>query len=238
MTRKQHCLIIGGTRGIGREFARTCARADHVVSVIGRRLPSETNRRMPQVRYWTADVLEWERLSIVLTEIVDRQGKLNSLVFFQRYRGEEDAWAGEMETSLTATKRIIERLVGDFSRAGERSIVVVGSIAGHFIVGEQPLGYHVAKAALNQMVRYYAVALGPKGIRVNAVSPGTVLKEGSRRSADLHKRIVPLARMGRSDDVIQAIEFLCGPKASFITGRRLSSTAAFLCARRNRWRAS
>ena len=226
--RKKHGLIVGGTRGIGQAFVRTLAQADHVVSVIGRRLPSRADRRTPHVHYWTADLLDGDRLSTVLTQILGRHGKLNSLVFFQRYRGKEDGWAGEIETSLTATRNIIERLAGDFSDGGGRSIVIVSSVAGHFVVGEQPLSYHVAKAGLNQMVRYYAVALGPKGIRVNSVSPSTVIKEQSRHFTsqqeqllNLNKRIIPLGRMGTSEDVVQAIEFLCSPKASFITGQEI-----------------
>jgi NAD(P)-dependent dehydrogenase (short-subunit alcohol dehydrogenase family) len=104
---------------------------------------------------------------------------------------------------------------------------MVGSMAGRFIVGEQPVGYHVAKASINQLVRYYAVALGPKGIRVNGVSPGTIARDSQGPSSaqeelgQLSKRIIPLGRMGTALDVAQAVEFLCSPEASFITGQEI-----------------
>lgn len=226
--KKKHFLVIGGTRGIGRALVRTLAEESHVLSVIGRRRASEADRRIPDVHYWLVDLSDRERLSVVLAEIIRQNGKLSNLVFFQRYRGEGDDWIGEIQTSLTATKNIIERLVDEFDDTNENSIVIVSSIAGHFIAEEQPLSYHVAKAGLNQMVRYYAVALGPKGIRVNCVSPGTVLKDESRdfylqneQVYNLYRRIIPLGRMGTSEEIAHVIAFLCSPKASFMTGQNI-----------------
>lgn len=200
----------------------------HVLSVIGRRPPSEPDRHIMDAHYWVVDLLDRERLSVALMEIICQNGKLNNLVFFQRYKGKGDDWTGEIETSLTATKIVIERLVGEFDDTNESSIVIVSSVASHFIAEEQPLSYHVAKAGLNQMVRYYAVALGPKGIRINCVSPGIVLKEESKdfylkneRLYNLYKKNTPLGRMGTSEDIAKVIDFLCSPKASFITGQNI-----------------
>lgn len=226
--KKKHTLIVGGTRGIGRVVVRTLSKENHVLSVIGRRPPSEIDRHTPDVHYWVVDLLDPKRLSVALAEIIHQNGKLNNLVFSQRYRREEDDWIGEIETSLTATKNVIERLVDEFDDANENSIVIVSSIASHYVAEEQALSYHVAKAGLNQMVRYYALVLGPKGIRINCVSPGTVLKEESKefylqnkRLYNLYKRLTPLGRMGTSDDIANVIAFLCSPKASFITGQNI-----------------
>lgn len=226
--KKKHSLIVGGTRGIGRALVRTLAEEGHILSVIGRRPASEADQRIPNVHYWLVDLLNQERLPVVLVEIIHQNGKLNNLAFFQRYRGEGDDWRGEIETSLTATKNVIERLVNEFDDAGDKSIVIISSVAGHLIAEEQPLSYHVTKAGLNQMVRYYAFTLGPKGIRVNSVSPGTVLKEEARefylqneQLLNLYKRIIPLGRMGTAEEIAQVVTFLCTPKASFITGQNI-----------------
>jgi NAD(P)-dependent dehydrogenase (short-subunit alcohol dehydrogenase family) len=104
----------------------------------------------------------------------------------------------------------------------------VSSAASKVVAAEQGPGYHVAKAGLDQLARYYAVVLGQKGIRVNVVSPGTVLKPenrdfylGNERLQTLFKKVVPLGRMGTAQEVAEVIDFLGGPKASFITGQTL-----------------
>lgn len=226
--KKKHTLIVGGTRGIGRALVKTLAEQGHAVSVIGKRSPLKSDKNIPNVSYWILDLLDKDSLLRALTEIINQNGKLNNLIFFQRYRGEGDDWTGEIEVSLTATKDIIELLADKFDDANGNSIIIISSIASHFVAEEQPLSYHTAKAGLNQMVRYYAVALGPKGIRVNCVSPGTVLKDESKefylknkQLHNLYKRITPLGRMGTSEDIAHAVEFLCSPKASFITGQNI-----------------
>jgi len=226
--KKRHTLIIGGTRGTGRALVRAFAAKRHTVSVIGRRLPPESDLRDPHVKYWTVDLMDERRLSKVLKEIVDKNGKLSSLVFCQRYRGQDDAWNGDLQTSLTATKNVIEQLADEFDETGEKTIVIVGSVAGAFIAEEQPVGYHVVKAGLTQMVRYFAVLLGRKGIRINCVSPSSILKEESKKFymeqkelLGLYQRIVPLGRMGTAEEISNVIEFLCSPESSFITGQNI-----------------
>ncbi len=220
---KEHVLIVGGTKGAGRAAVRHYQSAGHKVSVIARRPPATSDQS--NVRYWAADILDAEAIRRALQEIWQEAGGLNTLLFFQRFRGQGDDWAGEIETSLTATKRIIELLVNEHNwRDG--SIVIVSSINAKFISKHLPLSYHVGKAGLNQMVRYYAIALGPRNIRVNSVSPGTFLKEESKefflKNKDLHNlylKMIPLGRMGTAEEVVQVVEFLGSRKASFVTGQ-------------------
>ncbi len=223
-----HSVIVGGTRGLGRELVRLFSEQGRTVSVIGRRPPGENDRSLPGTHFWTADLSDERELRRVLDEVVARHGKLNALVSLQRFKGDGDPWTGEFATSLTATKLVIERLAGDFCEEGDKAIVLVGSVVGRFIAGGQPVGYHVAKAALCQMARYYAVELGPRGIRVNCVSPCTFVKEenagfykGNDALHGLFKHIIPLGRMGTARDSADVIAFLCGPQASFVTGQEI-----------------
>jgi len=226
--KRKHALVIGGTRGAGRAVVKLFAGKGYILSVIGRRQPAESDVHAPDVHYWVVDLLDQDRLANALAEIVHKNGKLDSVVFCQRFRGQDDPWTGDFNTSLTATKQIVEAVADWFDDAGDKSIVMIGSIASTFIATEQPVGYHVAKAGLIQMVRYFAVTLGPRGIRVNAVSPGSFLKEESRHFylqnkelLDLYQRITPLGRMGTAEEVAATAEFLCGPSSSFITGQDL-----------------
>lgn len=226
MKPKVHTLVVGGTRGIGREVVRHFVRAGHRVSVLGRWASEEKG-----VSSHVVDLADKEAVLAALAKAVKQNGRLTNLVFLQRFRGEGDAWQGELDVSLTATKVIVERLAGEFVRQKKTalsSIVIVSSNASRLVAGEQSVGYHAAKAALRQMARYYACSLAPRGIRVNCVTPGIVLKEEARefyrKNEPLHalyRRITPLGRMGAPRDIADAIGFLCGPGAAFITGQEI-----------------
>jgi len=224
-----HGLIIGGTRGVGRAVARCFATQGHTVSVVGRHGPEVADQQLAGVTHWKAELRDHRALADVLDAIVTRGGPLRNLVFLQRFRGEGDPWLGELETSLSATRFVIERLTDRFRESADNSIVIVGSIADRFVSDSQPLGYHVAKAGLAQMVRYYAALLGSRGIRVNGVAPGIVVKEENRDTyrddrplGRLLQSCAPLRRLGTAADVAQVIAFLCSTHASYITGQRIT----------------
>jgi len=226
MATPPHTLLVGGTRGIGRATAKTFASDGDVVSVIARRRPSTA---MPDgVECWTADLADGAGVRGALDDLIAARGPVHNVVFLQRYRGDGDPWSGEIDVSLTGTRLVIDSLQDRFATAGDRSIVIVGSFIGRFVVDNQPLSYHVVKAGLEALVRYYAVRLGPRGIRVNAVAPCTILKEESQdfylnneALLRLYRDITPLQRMGRAEEVAGVIRFLTTAEASFVTGQTI-----------------
>ena len=223
-----HSLIVGGTHGIGNVLVQEWSVDQaHTLSVIGRRLKTRS-AESEHLHYYLADLLNPKELQHSLKKILLKNDKIDNIVFFQRYRGDKDKWHGELETSLTATKHIIEMAARSFGAHGPKSIVVVGSIADRLVADDCEAGYHVAKAGLRQLVRYFAVRLAPLGIRVNCVTPGAVLKDEAldfyrrhKKRMDSYQALTPLGRMATPDDVIRAIEFLCSRNASFITGQNI-----------------
>lgn len=218
MSGAAHSLIVGGSKGMGAELVERWAAAGEQVAVLARSAGA-----VPGVRYYTTGDATVEQL---VNQAVETGGALQKLVFFQRFRGSGEAWAGELETSLTLTRDVIEAAVPHFAASG--SIVMVGSIASQLVVSDQPVGYHVAKSGMLQMARYYALKLGPRGIRVNTVSAAFLIKRDSRAyheenpaHRELWSRRAPLARMGTSEDLLNTIDLLCSPLASYLTAQNL-----------------
>lgn len=224
---KKHFLVVGGTRGIGRVIVQMYAKENNIISVIGRKILSIDEKTTKNISYWKIDLSKPEKLSQAISSIVKKNGKISHLIFCQKYRGQKD-WNGELTVSLTATKEIIEQTSNYFDQTYERSIVIISSVASSVVGTEQPVSYHVAKAGLNQLVRYFAVILGPKGIRVNSISPCTIIKEETKqfyqhhqRLKNLYKRIIPLKRMGTAEEIANIVKFLCSTDSSFVTGHNI-----------------
>jgi NAD(P)-dependent dehydrogenase (short-subunit alcohol dehydrogenase family) len=221
-----HALILGGTRGLGRAVVETLGADGYRVCAVARRVPPPADR-LSGVHYVAADLVDPLKAAKAWDDALAWGGPLSALVAVQRFRGEGDPWQGEIETSVRATRDAVEALAPRFARGGG-SIVLAGSVASHLVAAEQPAGYHVAKAALRQLARYYAVVLGPRRIRVNLVSPAAMVKRDSRATRDVRareqallSRVIPLGRAPRANEVAGVVAFLCGPRAALITGQDL-----------------
>jgi NAD(P)-dependent dehydrogenase (short-subunit alcohol dehydrogenase family) len=111
--------------------------------------------------------------------------------------------------------------------SGGGSIVGMSSGAGHF-PHRWLWAYGAAKGGIDQLCRNAADELGPLGIRVNSVQPGIVDDElmapitAGGPLLDHYLGHMPLGRVGRVEDVAEAVRFLAGPESSWITGVNLA----------------
>ena len=222
-----HIIIIGGTKGLGRAFLETIRHDYAHVSVLARTVSAESHAA-GNVHFIRADVTQSPSLKSAIDRAVRDGGKLKSIVFFQQYRGTEKRWEGKLASTLTATRDTLDLCSEHFAENGDKSVVLLTSIASQMVADEQDEGYHAAKTGLLGLARYYACKFGPLGVRINCVSPGTVLKAASKHhfldNPELHdwfKQIIPLRRMGTEKEVGSVIRFLLSEAASFITGQEL-----------------
>lgn len=112
-------------------------------------------------------------------------------------------------------------------------IVNVSSVAARMGGGIGALGYAAAKAAMSAMTKNMAREFGPSGIRVNTVSPGTIDTDFHRTFSTEQmlnnvKAATPMGRLGTSEEVADAIVYLCSDGARFIQGQALEVNGGFL----------
>jgi 3-oxoacyl-[acyl-carrier protein] reductase len=114
-------------------------------------------------------------------------------------------------------------------KSGQGAIVNIASISGLKPSLTIP-AYAAAKAALKQFTTSQAVILAPTGIRVNCVAPGSVefpggfwegIRETDRASYERVRAGIPFGRMGRPEEIANAVLFLASPFAAWITGHTL-----------------
>lgn len=146
----------------------------------------------------------------------------------------EAMWAQNVLTTLRMCQQVARRMIHIAEKSGIEkgsplcSIVNLSSVAA---VRVQPelLGYSMASAAVEQMTRTLAVALAPQGVRVNAISIGSVmsssLQSALRDVPGLRARIeagTPLGRIAAPDELAETVQFLASEASAFVTGQILA----------------
>lgn len=127
-------------------------------------------------------------------------------------------WSQTLRTNLDAPFHLTRFLV-DRMPPGS-SIVAIGYVGTGKLAGTVRTGaYSISKTGLLVLVRSLALELGPRGIRVNMVSPGQ-LENSVDLPQDISRR-VPLGRAGRVDEIAEAVSWLASDKASYVTGQEL-----------------
>lgn len=141
----------------------------------------------------------------------------------------DDDVAEVMETNFGGAWRCARAVLPGMLERGAGCIVSVSSLMGSPWGWTEHVPYSASKAAIEGMTRALANELGPRGIRVNAVSPGFIRtnqsldsvnsggEEGMRESVGY----VPLRRIGNPEDIADVIVFVCSPAARYLTGQVL-----------------
>ena len=139
-----------------------------------------------------------------------------------------DLFRLEIDLNLEAAYRVTKAVLPSMITKGRGALVYIASVNGLFHVGNP--GYSAAKAGLINLMRTLAVEYGPRGIRANCVSPGTIdtgnKSWARRRQRDPNimatlTKWYPVGRVGRAEDIAAAVAFLAADEAGFVNGANL-----------------
>lgn len=233
-------LITGGCQGLGFEIAQNMSREGMqvIIADIQKKKGVESAEKLKKdggnAEFFYVDLSSLDSVKNMVNEVVEKYSQLNLLVNNARANSnptcEEmslEDWELSMKVSLSGSFYCCREVIPIMAKIGEGCIINISSVAATGICNEST-DYHVAKAGLNQLTRHLAYWAGPKGIRVNGVSPGFIIKEENieRYEADKNwkKRwewCHPLKRAGYAEDISNAILFLASDLANFITGINL-----------------
>jgi 3-oxoacyl-[acyl-carrier protein] reductase len=226
-------LVTGGTRGIGLATVRALAEAGATVVLTGRdeARAKEAASAAGAAAGLALDVTDAKAVSSLVRGVAKEHGRLDIVVANAGIM--EDALLGmireelvdtTLSTNVAGTLHTVQAAARAMMRKKTGSIVVLASIVGEYGSAGQTV-YAASKAAVANIARSAAKELGRSGIRVNAVAPGVIetdLTAGLSEDAKAENTgKTPLGRLGRAEDVANAIRFLVSDEASFITGQVL-----------------
>lgn len=138
----------------------------------------------------------------------------------------DEDWQRVLDINLRSAARLTSGLIPGMAERGGGSVVLMSSIAG--LRGNGAIGlYGLSKAALAQLARNLAVEWGPKGVRVNAVSPGLIrtplAQDLMANDTFMQRRLqaTPLRRVGEPEEIAGVVVMLASAAGGFITGQNL-----------------
>lgn len=145
----------------------------------------------------------------------------------------EELWDSVMTLNLTSAFFLSQAVLRGMKERQQGIIVNVSSVAARNGGGIGALAYSSAKAALSTMTRGLTKEFAPCGIRINAISPGTVHTPyhetfSTPQMLEGVRSITPAGRIGTSEEIADVIVFLCGPQARFIHGQVIEVNGGFL----------
>jgi NAD(P)-dependent dehydrogenase (short-subunit alcohol dehydrogenase family) len=234
-------LITGAGRGIGRATALRLAAEGASVAILDRDgiVAQEAAEAVQQIGARAialeADITDSTVIAGAIEATLAAFAKIDGVVnnAARALKGnlaqtEPEDWQSELDGTLTGAFLVTRAVLAPMLREGRGVVVNIGSVNGLLTLGNP--GYSAAKAGLLSFTRSLATEYGPKGIRANMVSPGTIQTSSPSWQKRLARdpkvfeklaRWYPVGRVGKPDDIAAAVAFIAADEAAFVNGTNL-----------------
>lgn len=232
-------IVTGASRGIGRSIALGLAAEGCRLGICARgaerleQTAGEVRAAGAEVLALPVDATDASALEQFVAAVGERYGQIDILVNNVGGGGKDlfaettdEDWAGAFDLTLWPAIRASRLVVPWMERQGGGAIVMISSIFGREWGGRP--AYNVVKAAENALAKSMARQYAAKGIRVNAVAPGSIIfpggswqrrvDENPERLAEFVRNELPLGRFGYPEEVANVVTFLVSDAASLMIG--------------------
>ena len=238
-------IVTGAARGIGKAIALAFLREGAKVAIIDSDkerleiLKKEIEREKTEGMSIPCDITKSSDVREMVDHVRRAFGRIDILVnnagIIRRGTIEtvtEEDWDRVIEVNLKGTFNCCKAVAGIMKAQGYGKIVNVSSIAGKMGDITSAPGYGPSKAGVDALTKTLARQLASYGINVNAVSPHAIETEMSAQWSEQRRKeiiaSIPLGRLGKPEDVAEAVLFLASDEASFITGEILDVNGGVL----------
>jgi len=226
------CIVTGAAQGIGEACARRFAREG--AKVVLADIDDARGQAIAQELgglYVHCDVGDKAQVDTLVAQVILSHGRIDVLVnnagifkaadFLEVTEADFDA---VLRVNLKGSFLMGQAVAREMAKAGRGAIVNMSSVNGVLAIPNIS-SYNVSKGGINQLTRVMALALADKGIRVNAVAPGTIATELAAKavltSEEAKQRIMsrtPMKRLGEPSEIADAVAYLASDAASYVTG--------------------
>jgi NAD(P)-dependent dehydrogenase (short-subunit alcohol dehydrogenase family) len=226
------CIVTGAAQGIGEACARRFAREGAKVVIAD--IADERGQALAQELAGTfmhCDVGDKAQVDAVVASTMKAHGRIDVLVnnagifkaaeFLDVTEADYDA---VLRVNLKGSFLMGQAVAREMAKAGKGAIVNMSSVNAVLTIPTIST-YNLSKGGINQLTRVMALSLADKGIRVNAVAPGTIATELAAKavltSEESRRRVMsrtPMQRLGEPSEVADVVAWLASDAASYVTG--------------------
>ena len=232
-------LVTGASRGIGRAIAEGLAAegARLVIAARGVEALEETQRALEatgaEVLAVPTDVGDDASVEALVKNARERFGQIDILISNASalaVTGERASWDASLNVDVMGAVRLVEAVLPMMRAERAGSILLVSSVSAIEAAPMPDFGYTAAKAALNAFAKKLAVVEGAKGIRTNALLPGStefpgggweMMREHQPEIYEMVRQSVPSGRLGTPKEIADAAVWLVSPRAGWVNGAAL-----------------